>query len=126
VASATSTALVYDFLPSFALLLGSVPCAYLKWLVVFYSDQKKIELAHQNKERLKVITGKFVYTAKLYVLFISYFIWLLGEVIFLSTNALWATHMNTFVIAAMIYFATLTVILIVLRITAKFVDQSQK
>lgn len=124
IASVNQTALMYDFLPSFALLLGSVPCAYLKWLSVFYSDQKRIEKAQQNKERMKVLTGKVVYTAKLYILFISYLIWLTGEVIFLSTNATWANYMNTFVVSALIYFAILTVILIVSRITAKFVDQS--
>jgi hypothetical protein len=125
-ASINQTAFTYDFLPSFAILLGSVPCAYLKWMSVFFADQKKIEKANRDKERGKAFVGKMVYTAKLWVLFISYLIWLTGEVIFLSTNQVWAQYMNIFVIVAIIYWAFLTVVLIVLRITAKFVGQSNE
>lgn len=63
-----------------------------------------------------------IFSSKLWVLFISYFVWLTGEVIFLSTNAEWASYMNLFVIVALIYFVLLTAILIILRLSIKIGD----
>jgi hypothetical protein len=119
IAKFSQTEFIFDFLPAFALMLGAVPIAYLKWLGRFYQDQKKLIKAAQQGDRKNAIIGKMAYTAKLWVLFITYFIWLIGEIIFLSTNPYWAQYLNVFAIAAVLYWVLLTIILAILRKSAK-------
>ena len=119
VAAISETTFVFDFLPAFALLLGSVPIAYIKWLSIFYQDQKKFVKATQEKDRKAAIVGKMAYTAKLWVLFITYIIWFIGEMILLSTNPVWSQYLNIFAIIVFLYWMILTIILIILRVSTK-------
>ncbi len=109
----------FRFTEAFLSLLGAGITAYIIWLNSFRREYKKMRNNYKSqllKDKVRSVTQGFALITKLYILFISYMVWIVGEFLFMLGTMFYPAYIKYFLFGGIGFFVVLAicVILIVL------------
>ena len=107
----------FRFTEAFLSLLGAGITAYIIWLHSFHRDYKRMRTGFKTrslKEKVRSVTKGFALFAKLYILFISYIIWAVGEFLFMLGTPFFADYYIYLLLGVAGFFVTLVISLLLI------------
>ena len=112
----------FRFTEAFLSLLGAGITAYIIWLNSIRKEYKQMRIMFRKrtfKDTIRSVGLSFTLIAKLYILFISYLIWMGGEILFFIGTIYYPTYFSILLYGGIGYFIILIISLILAVVMTK-------
>ncbi len=112
----------FRFTEAFLSLLGAGITAYIIWLNSFHREYKRMRTMYRApsfKNKIRSVSKGFALITKLYILFISYIIWIIGECLFMLGTAFFPDYFTYMLLGAAGFFVILVISLVLIMAFTK-------
>ena len=112
----------FRFTEAFLSLLGAGITAYIIWLNSFHREYKRMRTIYRApsfKNKIQSVSKGFALIAKLYILFISYIIWIIGECLFMWGTVFFPDYFTYMLLGAAGFFVILVISLVLIMAFTK-------